>query len=263
MNIGIGVLIFFVSLIALVAEIILYFIFGIGVSFTGDLKTLSGIAYFFVGLMLMTGATGLLFPICAIMATLTKRKKAWTNTLIILLGLIFIAYFFIMPNFAKQEKVSKSLAKSSNVAKQTETADVAKENEKTVTGEKSKIDIEKGYISKYLVLKNIRIGEGYGQFDVPGYSKSKKGIFGTVKNIGDKNIGLLEIIVYFLDSNGQRVGEKSIMVISTQSIFEKTIPLKPNYSKDFGYILEEDAPSEWAGKIEVEISKIAFEEPKE
>jgi len=35
-------------------------------------------------------------------------------------------------------------------------------------------------------------------------------------------------------------------------------PLKPNYSIQFGYKLD-DAPSDWSGKVRVEVTDLEFE----
>jgi hypothetical protein len=252
MSIGIGVIVFFVSLIALVAEFILYFIFGFGASFSGNISTLEGVAFFFVGLMVLTVTIGFLYPLFAIIATVTKRKSLCTRLFILILGIIFIGYFFIFPASIKKVKITAAskqvkVEKLVNIEKPKET--IGQEN-----------DIEKRYIKEFLLLKDIKVIDGYGKFDVPGYSNTKKAVKGSIKNIGNKTMALLQITVYFLDSNGARIGEKKITVLSTKSIFEPDPAFKPNYTKDFGYIIEDDVPSDWSGKVEVEISKIKFEE---
>ncbi|MBI3302410.1 MAG: hypothetical protein HYZ72_10100 [Deltaproteobacteria bacterium] len=70
----------------------------------------------------------------------------------------------------------------------------------------------------------------------------------------------VRMAVYFLDAGGARVGEKELTIMSSENIMNADPPLKPNYSKDFGYILEDDASKEWAGKVEVEISQVEFAE---
>ncbi|TAN62909.1 hypothetical protein EPN16_00625 [bacterium] len=126
-----------------------------------------------------------------------------------------------------------------------------------------KTNIDQDYIKNYLVLSNIKVEKGYGQFDVPGYSNPKDAVKGTLKNIGDKIIDFVEITVYFIDSSGKRNGEKSYNIVNTESIFDATPPLKPNYSKDFGYIVNDDAPSDWVRKIEAEVTKIKFQPANE
>ena len=263
MNIGIGILVFFVSLIALVAEFILYFILGFGASFaTNSTAAVGSLAFFFVGLMVITGATGILYPICAIIAVATKNKNLGSKIFLIFLGIVTIGYFIIFANTTNKQTAGGAKSSIEEVKSNLSSSASAITTERTKS-EKLKPEInsaEQEYIKNSLVLKDIKVSEGYGQFDVPGYSEAKKGAFGNIKNTGSKSIGLLEITIYFLDSNGSRIGEKSLGVINTEQIFESTPPLKPNYSKDFGYVIEKDAPSDWAGKIEVEISKIKFAE---
>jgi len=250
MNIGVGLLVFFVSLIALIAELVLYFVFGVGSSLAGSgVSSISGIAFFFVGLMLLTGVTGISFPCCCVIASISKNNKLGRNIFLILLAVIFIFYFAIFPITNRTQ--NKIAAVSPRLVSGLPTQQVQQVKRDNIAQE---------YIKNKLTLSNVGVTQGYGQFDVPGYSESKKAAKGTVKNIGDRSISLVEITIYFLDTNSNRVGEKSFTIVNTENIFEKTPSLKPNYSKDFGYIVEKDAPSDWTGKVEVEISKIKFDE---
>lgn len=109
MNLGIGVLVFFLSLIALVAEIILYFIFGIGAAFSSNNATsISGLAFFFVGLMLITGATGVFYPICSVVALITKNQKLGNKIFIGILGVVILCYFFVFPILLNKQKENKN-----------------------------------------------------------------------------------------------------------------------------------------------------------
>jgi hypothetical protein len=251
MNVGLGLIIFFVSLVALVAEFILYLIFGFGASFSGDISTLEGTAFLFVGLMVLTGATGILYPLFAVFGTLTKKKSFFNKAFLIILGIIFIGYFFILPNSVKKAKTP--IISPQFKAEKTVNTEVVK---KAV---EQQPDIEGQYIKQFLLLKGVTVFDGYGKYDMLGYSATKKAIKGNIKNIGDKALSFIQITIYFLDLNGSRIGEKAITVLSTKSIVDASPAFKPNYSKDFGYIIEEDAPSDWAGKVEVEVSKISFD----
>lgn len=90
MKFGTSIMIFFLAIIALVAEFILYMIFGLGAAFSGDLSTLSGIAFFFVSLMVLTAATGVLAPICALVELIVKKKNVGEYTMVSILGLILV-----------------------------------------------------------------------------------------------------------------------------------------------------------------------------
>ena len=74
MKFSIGIIIFFLAMIALVAEIVLYFIFGIGAAISG-VSGVVGIAGFFVWLMIMTVAAGIGAPICGLIEHLTKKEN--------------------------------------------------------------------------------------------------------------------------------------------------------------------------------------------
>lgn len=114
MKFATAIIIFFVAIIALVAEFFLYMIFGVSLSFSGGASTLTGLATFFVILMVLTIATGVLAPICAVIemivtksADLSKIKhkkenkfRDWflkdvgTSLLLIFLTLILILLIF-------------------------------------------------------------------------------------------------------------------------------------------------------------------------
>ncbi len=74
MKFSTGIIIFFLAMIALVAEIVLYFIFGIGATISG-VSGIVGIAGVFVWLMIMTVAAGIGAPICGLIENLTKKEN--------------------------------------------------------------------------------------------------------------------------------------------------------------------------------------------
>jgi hypothetical protein len=88
-----------------------------------------------------------------------------------------------------------------------------------------------------------------------------KGGFGEVKNGGDRAVSKVEITVHCLDKNGSAIFEKSYhpVHVSEFSLGDSNAPLKLGYSRKFG-VKVEDAPSEWSGKVEVKVTKIAFAE---
>jgi len=102
-------IIFFISIITLVAEFILYLIFGIGTAFSGDFKSISGIAIFFVSLMIFTAAIGVLSPVCAFIGFVTKKEKVGNIILIILLSLVVIFLIVVSLNFNKYIKEFSTL----------------------------------------------------------------------------------------------------------------------------------------------------------
>lgn len=89
MKIGTSIIIFFLAIIALVAEFILYMIFGIGVAFE-DASALPATAFFFVGLMVISGAAGVLAPLSAVLGMIIKNQKLSLKVYLGLLGLILV-----------------------------------------------------------------------------------------------------------------------------------------------------------------------------
>lgn len=115
------------------------------------------------------------------------------------------------------------------------------------------------YIKNSVKLEDVEVGEGYGQFDVAGYDKKKPTVEGKVRNTGSEILERVEITVYFLDSAGTRIGEKEYTPISSYSIMGDDTPLKPNYVRDWGYVVS-DAPDGWDKKVEVVVTDITFGE---
>lgn len=72
MNAGKATLIFLIAMIALVAEFIAYFIVGIGTAFSGS-GSITNVAAFFVGLMIITGGAALVAPFSAFMGWLINK----------------------------------------------------------------------------------------------------------------------------------------------------------------------------------------------
>ncbi|MEA1995407.1 MAG: hypothetical protein U9N18_04550 [Campylobacterota bacterium] len=256
MSIGISILIFFVSIIALVAEFFLYMILGVGASFSGNISTLTGLAFFFVGLMILTGAIGVLAPFCVIIGIIVKNKSIANKLFLIFISLIALFYFIGVPLLSSLGDIQgASSEKISEITREQQTNDKQAKQSKEIP---SQISEEEVYIIDNLMLQSIHVDRGYGEFDMPGYSEPKKGLFGKIKNLGDKSIKYIKLTVYFHDKNGNRIFEKDYLVLNTDALFSEDSPLKPNYVKDIGILLEEDAPSDWGGKVDVEISKVKF-----
>lgn len=100
-------------------------------------------------------------------------------------------------------------------------------------------------------VRNVHTGKGIlGDF----------GVFGEVKNKGDKTLKRVEITTYCLDKDGKVVFEKDYpaVLVSEYSFMGDNQPLKPNYSRRFGCKLN-DAPSEWSGKVRVAVTDVEFE----
>ena len=107
---------------------------------------------------------------------------------------------------------------------------------------------KKDYISK-LNLQDVKVSETI---------LGGMGVFGEVKNTGDRSLKKVEITVYCLDKSGSPVFEETFHpVLVSKWSSGKSEVLKPNYTEKFGYKLD-DAPSDWAGKVDVKITDIEF-----
>ena len=112
------------------------------------------------------------------------------------------------------------------------------------------------YISNSLLLEGVEVAPG------KRYGRTKTSVFGTIVNNGSKTLDEVTIRIYFLNSVGQRIGEKDfipVLVTKDYSMGDNT-PIRPAYRKDFGYLIEDDAPSGWSKQIEAEIFDIRFSE---
>lgn len=85
------------------------------------------------------------------------------------------------------------------------------------------------------------------------------GVFGEIKNTGNRTLTEVEITIYYLDEYGNTIYEDTFHPVLVSRWSSGNKPLKPNYSEKFGYGAD-DVPSEWSKKIEVDITNIEFEE---
>lgn len=133
--------------------------------------------------------------------------------------------------------------------------DLTEERESERRSEKRRAEERKrkekdDYISSYVVIENLQVSQGRN------LGRTVKGLFGTIVNNGDKALKEVRIRVYYLDRFARAIGEKEfspVLVIS-----RRDPPLRAGYRKDFGYNIEDDAPSGWSGEVEVEIVDIEF-----
>jgi hypothetical protein len=106
------------------------------------------------------------------------------------------------------------------------------------------------YLSNILLSK-INVGK-----DV----LDETGVFGEVKNTGDRTLKRLEITIYCLGPDAKPIFEKTYRpVFVTETGFgDSNQPLKPGYSRQFGVKMD-DAPSEWSKKVSVKVTSVEFQ----
>jgi hypothetical protein len=107
-----------------------------------------------------------------------------------------------------------------------------------------------GYL-QFVKVSNVEVGKTV--LDEPG-------VFGEVKNTGDRTLTKVEVTIYFLNKQGQPVYEKQFpaVIVGSGSFMRDDTPLKPGYSQKFG-VKADDAPSEWARTVSVKVTDVEFE----
>ena len=85
------------------------------------------------------------------------------------------------------------------------------------------------------------------------------GVFGEIKNTGNRTLTEVEITIYYLDEYGNTIYEDDYHPVLISKWSSDNKPLKPNYSEKFGYGTD-DVPSEWSKKIKAYVTNIEFEE---
>ena len=151
----------------------------------------------------------------------------------------------------KQKKFAEAKTKYSEILVLSSRDDEAPKKIKELDEKIVKYKEKQVYFSN-VEVKGVRIAKGY---------LGDTGVFGEVKNKGDKSLKSVEITTYCLDKDGKTVFEKTYhpVLISEYSFsMRDNQPLKPNYSRQFGCKLD-DAPSDWGGKVRVEVTDLEFE----
>jgi hypothetical protein len=86
------------------------------------------------------------------------------------------------------------------------------------------------------------------------------GVFGEIKNTGDRTLKGVEITIYCLGPDGKPIFEKTYhpVLVTEMSFGDEGKPLKPGYSRTFGVKMD-DAPSSWTKKVDVKVTSIEFQ----
>lgn len=108
----------------------------------------------------------------------------------------------------------------------------------------------KEYLGR-VVVSNVHVARGV---------LDQLGVFGEVKNTGDRTLKEVEITIYCLGVDGKPVFEKKYhpVLVTDLSFDDSNEPLKPGYSRTFGVVMD-DAPSDWTKKVDVQITSVSFQ----
>lgn len=243
MKISTSIIIFFLSMVALVAEIFLYMFVAVGAGMSGaGGSTILILASVLIVVMVVTGAAGVLAPVCALIEYGTKKKN--------------LAYKIYLPALLV---IGVGFAVLSVIGV------INIESMKPGTGEKASVGsvrIEEGSATpapteeeqyrSQVTIKDLKVA--------PTVFRGK-GVFGEVHNGGQRTLNEVRIKIYFLDGAGQPIHEEDFIPVwvSEYSFNPDTNkPLKPGYSRKFG-VKADNAPSDWKGQIRAEVTEVAFQ----
>lgn len=159
------------------------------------------------------------------------------------------------PKKKKDKKQLEEFTKTDQEKQKREATPIQVEQKKRKLEEERAIKLEKKrtYIISDLMVENLRVAPS------ERWGKTGSAVFGTIVNKGNKTLNEVTIRVYFLDAEGKRIGEHIYHpVLVTRFSSGDQYPLRPSYRKDFGYYVEDVAPSGWSKRIEGEIIDIEF-----
>jgi hypothetical protein len=94
-----------------------------------------------------------------------------------------------------------------------------------------------------------------------GFGDPEPAIRGRVVNAGDSTLSKVQVVAYFLNSEGRVIGEMDFHpILITEFSFGDDTPLRPGYEEDFGFWVSDQAPANWAGEVRLELGEIEFAE---
>ena len=158
----------------------------------------------------------------------------------------------------KEKDYAKAMTKVSTALEidpmNDEANNMADSIQKKIDEERAKTD----YFSKIEIFEfEARI------FNKSSYSDGTPGVKFALKNNGDKTLSDVDVLVYFLDSDGRPIAEETFYPVrSSDYCYTNCDPLKPNYvwrQGDKFYSIDTLGP-EWSGEATIEIKDIQFAE---
>lgn len=257
MKLTTSLIISLLAIIAVAAEMVLYWLCGFTAAVGGEEATVSAIANVFGYLMVTTGAVALFAPGCALVEHLAKKKNLGIYLLIGLVGLTFL--FIVAARHEGKRQEAQQLRARYQAQIQAPTSLLTPQEQDQALAEFEKLppnrqaalvealeawekeekefDVEEAkvkYFLNHLTFTNLRVERNVlGSVEVSG----------EVKNIGEKTIRELRVIVVCEDRNGQEIFQDSFYVVRVPSwASDESELLRPNYAKKFHHYLS-DAPS--------------------
>lgn len=182
MSIGIGIIIFFVSFVALFAQFFIYMALGVSLGLAG--AHIGGLAWLFIGLMILTGVIGVLAPASAIIQQSTKKNDLGNRIMVIGIIITILGYILLTSlggvfggGKLKESKIPTPLKIEQEQQQQTK----APEIKATILSKKFvEADYMNGIVDDYIGLKVEFINNT--EKDMKGF----KGSFGLFDIFGEK-----------------------------------------------------------------------------
>lgn len=183
----------------------------------------------------------------------TSNRKAYQ--ILGAAGLAFFAVILVAAYVPLGTSLPSSLARKPNdgtLANIFGNQNAAGATGQTASKPSAATDPEKQNYLQFVKVNKVEVGQTVLQ---------EPGVFGEVKNTGDRTLTKVEITIYFLDKQGQPIFEKQFpaVIVGSGSFMRDDKPLKPGYSQKFG-VKADDAPSEWAKTVTVKVTDVDFEQ---
>ena len=178
-------------------------------------------------------------PFGSMVVFMVKWAIASIPAFIILVVLGTLMWAGLVGFFTSLNRPSRSVSPTSSSVVEGNTKEPPKDDSKQLA-----------YLGNILVSK-ISVGKS---------ELGDTGVWGEVKNTGDRTLKKVEITIYCLGPDGKPVFEKTYtpVLVNDMTFSDSHLPLKPGYSRPFGVKLD-DAPSEWTKKVDVKVTDIEFQ----
>ena len=87
----------------------------------------------------------------------------------------------------------------------------------------------------------------------------RPGVFGEIKNTGDRTVTYVRLTVEALDRQGRPVWDMTVAPVNRSSWDSDTRPpLKPNYGRKWGYRMD-NLPSDYSGRVRVRVTDVELQ----
>jgi hypothetical protein len=169
-------------------------------------------------------------------------------------------------DFEKKEKVDKAMNQAQKLEKEKKLYAAKEKYQEVLKLDSKAVEASEKIEHLDVEIENFKEKQTYiGKIKITKLKVAKSflgglGVFGELKNLGNRSLKEVEITIYFLDKNGKPIFEEVHypVLVSEYSFGDINKPLKLNYTRKFGYSTN-DVPSDWAKKVRAKITNIEFE----